>query len=710
MGIFGIGKKKDKQQEESKDKKNAYSGSRKLESADDYLLVESDAGRPGTQKDEQALYNLNISDEDKRMIAKLIDNAITETEADEEWNAFLEKYEEAELRYLTESKDEEWPWPKASQRRTGGVAIAVDRTGDRTEQAIFESGHIVDVEPKATDEMSYEESRSVCEMQERTLDSIMRYEMRIGEIWPEVQHHALLNNVSWIKNEWNYSEREVTRQAIFQSPQELLMRFPDAAEKYPELLQRCAELMEMGEALTVEETTLKCENGLKPVFVDPRKMRLPAGICGDINNAWFIAEELEYTQDELMQLQEDGYFENVELVIGDRDPEEDPNDKFTVYQVILNIKLNERIPKHCVVWIAKTAESAASNDGDCDCEGTVFLRGRKYPYDHDRSFYILVRSREPIGGFYKGGYYDKLKSTAEAEDRRTNLIANAGDARVMFPIKHKDYPDSVLDPAVHKPALMAWIPVVEQDEVEPLLLPDVPQSAFADREDNRREASMLVGMDYNLMSGHVSERDPNAPAIKSQTLIGQSSIAARAAMKYMSRAITELAKQTQKCYYQYYDSDELTYKTDTGFESISLEYLRHPAYFSCKTAMESITAAEEAQSHLGLMREIAQYPATAQNFELQNAIARVVVRNWSTEMADVADKYMSEEAVQLQQAVAQLEQQFQQEVQQVVQEMQQMGATEEQVQMQVQQMQAAYQEQVQQLMAQQQGQGQEGMV
>ena len=709
MAIFGIGKKKDKQQEESKEKKNAYAGSRKLENSDDYLLIETENGRPETQKDEQSLYNLNITPEDKRTIAKLIEDGIAETESDEEWNDFLDKYEESELRYLTESKDEDFPWPKASQRRTGGVAIAVDRTGDRTEQAIFESGHIVDMEPKSTDEMSYQESRSICEMQERTIDSILRYEMCLDEIWPEVQHHALLNNVSWIKNEWKYSEREVTRQVIFQSPNEILMRFPDAAEKYPELLQRCAELMDMGEALTVEETTLQCENGLKPVFVDPRKMRLPAGICGDINKAWFIAEEMEYTQDELMQLQEDGYFESVDMVIGDRDPEEDPNEKFTVYQVILNIKLNSRIPKHCVVWVAKTAESAAAVGDGTDGEGTVFLRGRKYPYDHDRSFYILVRSREPIGGFYKGGYYDKLKSTAEAEDRRTNLIANAGDARVMFPIKHKDYPDSVLDPAVHKPALMAWIPVVEQDEVEPLLMPDVPQSAFADREDNRREASMLVGMDFNLMSGHVSERDPNAPAIKSQTLIGQSSVAAKSAMKYMGKAITELARQTQKCYYQYYDADELTYKTDTGFESISLEYLRHDAYFSCKSALESITAADEAQSHLGLMREIAQYPATAQNQELQTAIARVVVRNWSTEMADVADKYMSEEAVALQQALQQLEQQMAEEIEMLVQDRRANGVPDDQIQIEVQQLQQAYQQQAQQIMQQAQGQ-QEGMV
>jgi len=668
-------------------KSNAVGKEPELKEGEKYRLT-TEPLKEGKKKEHYA--ELSLKSELKEKIANIIMEQVESAEVNADRQAFIEHCEYCRKRYTMEDLDTDWPWEGASKRRTGGSTIAVDRLKPRIKKALFYSGQIVDVLPAGnnTDENA---SR-----QGKWINSTLRNEMKLEENSNNVLYDAIMLNFGVLKMPWVFEDEKREEVVTYETADELLRNHPDALAKYPQYILKLTGYESLGELaqvnpyfqnlpvakdkngenikIVVRESYRDTFAGIRPEWVDPQDIIFPEGVDDD-EKSWIIIQHLKMRRDELLRKKKNGFFDfNEEELFGTQSENEDYGKKYDVYEAILRYDIDkDDLEEKCVYWVS------AGDSGK-----NLYLRGIKYPYTHNQSYFVLVRSTDHRYGFYTGGLGQKLESVNESEDRRVNQISNAWDQAIVKAWKHVQVPGSPYNPRIHKYYPGADIPVGDANELIEMSMGDIPNSSFTLLEDNRRESELLSGVTSSLMSGQITPRDPSAPARKAELLLAESNISISEYLKNIIPSIKKIAYQTQMNYYQFTDmTEEMNYRVEKGFENITKEQMRGKLMFVCRSAVESVVAEQKAQSNLALLSALSNYPMVAQNYVFQWYLVKNIVENWSEDLARNIDKLFSPELkdlieTQLKQAQALAQQKAQQE--RMVKEMRDRGMSREEIQ------------------------------
>lgn len=657
---------------------------KELKEGVDYKLT------PEAKKEEkkEPYVKLSLNKEMKDKFADIILTQVVEAESNPERKKFIEHLEYCRKRYSMEDLDTDFPWEGASKRRTGGTTIAVDRLKPRVKKAIFYSGHIVDIIPEANN------TEENAEKQEKWLDYTIREVVKLEEKSDNLLYDALMLNFGVLKNHWVFEEEKREEVTEYESADELLRNYPDAIEKYPEYILKLtgydtmehlaedypqfANLPLTDTKITLRETYRDKFDGDRVEWVDPKDIIFPKDV-EKAEDSWVIIQHLRMRRDELMRKQKSKFFEfNEKDLFGDKEAK-DYGKKYDVYEAILRYDIDkDGLEEKCVYWVAK-------GEGD----NKLYLRGIKYPYMHRDDYFIVFRSTGHRYGFYTGGLGEKLKSVSDSEDKRQNQISNAWDQAIVKSFLHTITPGSPYNPKIHKYYPASIIPVSDPNELTELRTSDIPPSSFTLLEDNRRESELLAGVSINPMSGQVTPQDPNAPARKTELLLAESNISTSEYLKNIIKGIKRVAYQIQMNYYQFTDTSEVNYRTDKGFENISKQEMRGKVMFTCRSAIESVSAQQKAQSNVALLNILMNHPLVAQNYQFQWTLIRSIVVNWSEELAQQIEKLFSPEIKEL--IISQLKQaealaQQQQQIEEYQKKRKAEGASPEIIQMELQQM------------------------
>jgi hypothetical protein len=595
---------------------------------------------------EQAV-RLKLKPETEQIIADLLMKQIDSAPTNKERQEFIEHEKYCRSRYLMEDLETDWPWEGASKRRTGDTTIAVDRLKPRLHKSFFYTGRIWDVSPEGNSTIE------IAEKQEKWLDSIARNEMKLEEISRNLEYDAIMLNFGVLKCAWDADPGEVREEIIcYETPQELLRNYPNVLEKYPQYIFKLSGIKSVealiknfydkttnkwnieaipssGEKIWLMEQYRDEFNGTKGTWIDPKNMYYPEGTT-DENKAWYNIERQEWTRDELEEAKKSGFFNNVDDLL--KVNEKEPGKKFEVFEGIVRYDYNsDGRDEKSVFWFAKGA--AGKN---------LYLRGIKFPYTHNRTYFIIFRTTEHRYGFYMGGLGRKLKSINCAQDKTVNQVSNAWDQAIVRAWLQKVVPGSPYDPKKHKFFPGANIPTKVDGEITELKTSDIPSSSMTMQSHNSREVELLSGIPQYAMSGQVNQQDPTGPARKEELLLAESNVNIGDYVKEYSFGMKELAYQIQSDHYQFTNTKEADYRADMGFESISKREMRAKAKFDNKTAVESVATFEKSKNSYTLFKMIGQHPLIAGDIDIQWAFLKNIMSYWSEDWAKEADKLLSD--------------------------------------------------------------------
>lgn len=620
---------------------------KQLKENEDYVLE-----KEKEQEEAEPYIILNLKPDVKKVISDLIINQVSESKNDTERKNFIKKLEYARLRYQMVDYDTEWPWEGASKRRTGSTTIAIDRLTPRMKKAMMQTGDIWDVEPEKGN--SEENARK----QKKALNDIARNEMKLEQIIDNTLHDAIAVNFGVLKNQWQDKEDVREETTCYETAQELVRNYPDAIEKYEKyvlyltgyktieelnknhLNKMTGEidysmLPRSGKKLWLREKYRARDIGERPCWVDPARIYFPPGTI-DSNEAWYTIEEQDWTYEELIEAKESGFFEEVDEIIEDVVAGEaiDYGKSYKVYEAILEYDIDgDGLPEKCVFFIAEGKTKGAG----------TYLRGIRYPFFHNRNYYIIFRTMKNRYGFYDGGMAQKLKSVNESEDKRVNQISNAWDQAIVKARMRVVKPNSPYNPRIHKYYPGADIPVSDPNELTEFKTSDIPSSSITLVNDNRIEEELLSGIPKYGMSGQPSPQDPNSPARKTEFLMSQADANIVEFIKYFSFGLIELGEQTQSNYYQFSGSDEISFRADEGLETITKNEMRAKIKMTTKTAIESISNPDKARSNIALLKTVGTHPLIAQDIDIQWELIKNIMTFWDNEWARRAEKLLTDE-------------------------------------------------------------------
>lgn len=609
---------------------------------------------PEKKRKKEPYIKLTLDAKMKTKLTKIIMDQVKDAESNEDRKKFIDHAKYARKRYLMEDYIADEPWEGASQRRTGGSTIAMDRLIPREKRAIYYSGNIIDVEPDR------DNSDSNAQMQEVWLDAVLRYEIKDEENCDKLLYDANFLNFGCEKNHW-VDETEIKETvAEYESAQELLRNYPDAIVKYPKYIltltgipdistllktfpeikiQDYSKLPNAGVKLRLLERYRAGYVGHKAEWLDPEDVIFPKGTT-DYKKTWLCIHHQKMRRDELIRKDKSNFFENVDKIFNkenEKDENKDYGKEYDIYEAILKYDINDDdLEEKCVFWVAKS-----------DSGNNVYLRGIRFPFDHGNNYIIVYRTDSTRYGFYTGGIAAKLKSVNKCEDRRVNQISNAWDQAICKPWFHVQSPGSPYRPRVHKRYPGAIIPVSNERELIESVMSDIPNSSLSLVDDTRRESEMLLGFNLGATSGQTLQQDPTGPAKKSEIELAEGEVSIDDRIRKYSIGYKEKAHQIQMNYYQFTDTTELNYRTDKGFKTITKQEMRAKAMFTMRSAIESINAQDKAKADLALLQVSKEDPLMANNYQFRMYLWESVVQNWSEQHARNKDKVMSPEVQQL---------------------------------------------------------------
>jgi len=590
---------------------------------------------------------LKLEDTQEQMIADLLMKQIDSAPQNKERQEFIEHTDYCRSRYLMEDLDTEWPWEGCSKRRTGETTIAVDRLRPRLHKAFYYIGQVWTVTPEGNS------TQEIADKQGKWLDSIARNEMKLEEIVPNLEYDAIMLNFGVLKVPWVADEGETREEIIcYESPQELLRNYPNVLETYPNFILKLSGIKSVeelqrdyydpnnnkwnieaipssGEKIWLMEKYRDEFHGVKPVWIDPKNMFYPEGTT-DENMAWYNIERQEWTKDELIEARDSKFFKNVDALL--QINEDNPGKKFEVYEGIVRYDINkDGRDEKSVFWFAKGA--AGKN---------LYMRGIKFPYSHNHSYFIIFRTTEHRYGLYMGGLGRKLKSINCAQDRTVNQISNAWDQAIVKAWFQLVVPGSPYNPQKHKYYPGANIPIKVAGELTEAKTTDIPSSSLTLRDYNSRESELLSGIPQYAMSGQSNPQDPTGPARKEELFLAESNINVGDYVKNFSFGMKELAYQTQSDYYQFTNTKEADYRAEQGFETISKREMRARARFDNKTAIESIATYEKAKNSFTLFKMVGTHPLIAGDIDIQWAFIKNIMSWWDENWAKLSENLLSD--------------------------------------------------------------------
>jgi hypothetical protein len=604
---------------------------------EEYKIEKIDKGKSIPK---EAYATLEIDDDMEKKLAKVCYEQITLIKGCQERKDFLVLEEYCRKRYTMEDLETEWPWPGASKRRTGDTTIAVDRLMPRVRRALL-AGHTITIEPEGNN--SWENAMK----QEKWMNSILKGEMEIEEKFENILYDSIMLNFGVMKNPWERNEEIREQKVMYDSVEELISNYPDALEKYPELITR----LQNGEKVYVREAWKDVDEGCRPHWVDPKNMFFPDG-TKDENNTWFAAEKLDnIRRDELKRKESIKFYKNVDKLLGEEIDEKEDSDsqkqeqlskEYEIYECRIKYDINKDGKEEDVVTWIGIPDNKADKDGD---EKSIYLRGIRFPYMHKKSYWIIFRGFHHRYGFYKGGMGEKLKSINCAEDRRINQVQNAFDQAVVRATKQVQIPNSPYNPLKHLFYPGANIPVADPNELTEFNFRDIPASSFPLANDNRRAMELLAGFPQAYLSGMPQPQDAEAPAKKTEMMIAEGMESISDVVNHIARGFKNLGYQIQCDYYELLPEESIKWRVNNGFENITKQEMIKKAKFGCKTAIESISAFEKARSNLVLIKNVASHPLLQSNMYAQYLMLKSVISNWSEEWATQVDQLLPPEMV-----------------------------------------------------------------
>lgn len=599
-----------------------------VEQRKDYKLEEIESEEKFTNS-----LKLDLSDDEKQTIATDIISLADEFEVSrKEWT---DQWQIVRQYYEDELPEHTFPWEGCCQYHDPMILKSVNSIESRISQVIFGTGERRVWTFKPTEKSDIETNRR----KEKYIDYVTVVEMKLEEVFNGVSHDAvLLGNgfmaLTWLKNEQRVKDVEIydpsqdnevlLRNADPERDEELdlelsamdtfLKNYPDAQEKYPEEYAKIAR----GERveLKVNYNDL-VYNAPKAERVKPEDMIADRRII-EPERQTLYGRWKYFTRNELLQLKEQGFFENVDEVLTELKQDTDKDGKtftkpdtklYQVAEVIYrhnNVKNKTGQPGMNLFWIFKDKK--------------VYLRGVSYIYDHMKPFIVPFYIEDKGDEFYRKGVGVRLLGVNDVEDTLirqavdSNTIANVpcftSDDPDFRPQTIKFYPGATLPKGLQQVKITGGNAVQYSIELGQLIA---------------RKADDIPSVS-SLLTGKESPTDPTAPASKTAMLIRESGINIAKGIKSIKLAMREVGFQISELEYQFGDKKkQFRVIGSVAFEEITADDMRIRGDFVPAGSLEYADPNIVFQKDKFLYEEGKQNPIVQSNPVIQAELWRNLV-------------------------------------------------------------------------------------
>lgn len=414
-------------------------------------------------------------------------------------------------------------------------------------EAFLDSDPIVDISPRP--ENLKQGGQDICDRQAQFIDYEMDENIRPAHNLILINHDAVRKYVGIGKLEWLYKKDRRKREEVYEGKwedevndkgqptgqkinkalKEFLSNYPDAAERYPQLLKKIVS--EQKVSVVVDYLDVISNNAnLKHIAIEDFYVCNSCDRNHGLNNTHLVMERQSKRWQELLDKAKDGEYEQAAVDSLAHGDEYDTKD-YTIYEATTYFAMDEDGEEiKLKAWFAETVKIDGKDKGASDSSLT-YLGCINYPYfgfDIDYIAFFVDLNDE--------GFYGSARSvTASLKD--SNIAQDA----ILNLSLHSSYIRNVLTPIVKEGSEIEaqfienrWrdgkplvVDQMTEDTSKAVSFVQYPQFDLAGltmiRQDLKRTDGDITGV-TDLMTGRESASDPRAPATKTIALLNQSGI------------------------------------------------------------------------------------------------------------------------------------------------------------------------------------------
>ncbi len=512
----------------------------------------------------------------------------------------------------------------------------VDRVSNYIKQGFLKSDPIYSVSPRP--EFDRQGGQAIADNQQDFLDYKLDSLPFRGPVGKTI-HSAVKLGTGILKITHVVKQYQRKREARYSGKEglkQLLANWPDARTRYPDIVKN----LEAGkEENLIEDFTDTTYNDPLPQFVELKNFYVRISTDGQegLNDAKLIVERKNYSWWELEKEEAKGNFDDIDLLIQDKDDKEKKIDKheketFDILECTFFFKLDEKDkePSRITFWYAEEKEIII---GAC-------------LYSYDIMEYIPFYISDTETGFYQLGLAEFTTDSQIAQSVLLNLALGAIYQRnTITPITDNQ---DIID-QFHEKRWVHGIPLEAKAGSVDFLQKYMPQidvmGMLNIMQFMKQQDEELVGSS-SLMSGKENPVDPTAPAAKTIALLKAAGISIDEYIMTMTPAFNQVAYVILQLYYQA-SKEGRKYKIRSDrvvgsdiFAELSREDMIAKTNIQAQAYAYDFDKLEAKKDDIALWQIIRTDPAFNQNAEAVYEFMRTLVKGWSPKWNNNIDKIM----------------------------------------------------------------------
>ncbi len=577
---------------------------------------------------------LKLNEDGKSSLIKEINIELNNIIVEREEYSLEDVWDDEDKLYSTDEIEKDFPWPDSSKLHLGIIKSASDVVRNKAIKYTVVNPMMLckDVPGKILDP-------EILNKKEKLYNYIVndKNDVDIKNKLSPVYLDACVHGLGWIKEDWNDNYENIidTEYYIVGQEKEFIGNYRGFLTK-SEIDKYVRELLDIGHIELTVNKKVKRGCGLNIKYVDIRNLYVRVS-PGDLNKHKLIAEKIVMTWSELNKYFINEKFDNT--IADELRTKQDYNTRrYTVWQCrVLFDYNNDNEEEKCIVFLLDMDEPDTKRVKEFDNASITsmkYLAGIKYPFNHNREYYIPYRIR-PIKDFVYGESLPyMLRNSSKAIDASWNQTVDSGSLvnAPVFVCKE----NSTFDPTLKKwqPGAIWW--VKDPNDIKSLTVSN-PNARlpieFVDRLMRHQELDSGIST-YN--TGQESSFDPRAPAAKAMMLLQESNLRIEEYINNLHDSNVQLFVIFDKLFKQYYDNE--TYRI--GDIEINPEIIYSEVEFLPQMSSMTMNKALERENNMEMLKFVSGIPMVWNDLNKQRLCLEIVFRSMNDQWGTNADKLL----------------------------------------------------------------------